>query len=104
MRERHLGRRSAPALIVERASIHPDEIVEAIGIAALLRHEKDRRGLVSGERLAIDEEFVALRFAAEDRVVVQHETASALVALEEHRGGEAAQSTADRHQVVHLAS
>ena len=55
------------------------------------------------ETLPVDEELVALRLAAEDRMVVDHETAAALVLLEEHRRGEAAQPTAYRHQIVHLA-
>src|SRR6266487_555808 len=48
VRERHLGRRSAPRLVVERGPIHADHLVEAIGIAAFLRHEEDRRRLVCG--------------------------------------------------------
>jgi hypothetical protein len=30
--ERHLGRRTAPRLVVERGGIHPDHLVEAIGV------------------------------------------------------------------------
>jgi len=55
-----------------------------------------------GEPLSIDEELVALRFAAEHRVVVDDEAASAFVFLEEDR----AASPLIRHRrrrVVHLA-
>jgi len=56
--------------------------VKLIGVSALLRHEEDRRALVSGERLSVDEEFIALRLAAKDRVIVDDERASAFVFLE----------------------
>src|SRR6266550_3084850 len=56
-----------------------------------------------GEPLSVDQELVALRFAAEDGVVVDEEAASALVFLEEDRGGESADSAADGDEVVHLA-
>src|SRR5438046_3215049 len=58
---------------------------------------------MGGEPLSVDEEFVALRFAAEDRVIVDDERASAFVFLEEDRGGESADSTADGDEVVDLA-
>ncbi len=53
-----------------------------------------------GEALSIDEELVALRFAAEDGVVVDDEAASASVVLEEDRGGESADSAANGDEVV----
>jgi hypothetical protein len=102
--ERHLGRQSAPALVVECAPVHSDHVVEAIGVSAFLRHEVDRRRLVRDETLSVDEELVPLRFAAEDRVVVEDEAAAALVFLEEDRGGESADSTADGDEIVDLAS
>jgi len=58
---------------------------------------------VCGEALPVDEEFVALRFAAEDRVIVDDEAAPALVFLEEDRGGESADAAADGDEVVYLA-
>jgi hypothetical protein len=58
---------------------------------------------VRGEPLSVDEEFVALRLGAEDRVVVDDERASAFVFLEEDLGGEAADSAADCDEVVDLA-
>src|SRR5205085_3209789 len=101
--ERHLGRRSTPRLVVERRSIHSDHVVELTGVAALLRHEEYRRALVRGEPLSVDEELVPLRFAAEDRVIVDDERAPAFVFLEEDRGGESGDSTADGDEVVDLA-
>lgn len=64
---------------------------------------EDGRALVRGEALSVDEELVAFCFAAEDRVVVDDEAAAALVFLEEDRGGESADSAADRDEVVDLA-
>src|SRR5260370_36325444 len=55
-----------------------------------------------GEPLSADEELVALRFAAEHRVVVDDEAASAFVFLEEDRDGESADSATDGDEVVHL--
>src|SRR6185436_15326538 len=55
------------------------------------------------EALPVDEEFVALGFAAEDRVIVDDERASAFVFLEEYRGGESGDSAADGDEVVDLA-
>ena len=55
------------------------------------------------EPLPVDEKLVALRLAAEDRVVVEDETPAALVLLEEHRGRESAQPAADRDEIVRLA-
>ena len=101
--ERHLGSGPAPRLVVEGGAIHPDHLVELIGVAALLRHEEDGRALVRGESLPIDEELVALGLAAEDRVVVDDERASAAVFLEEDRGGESGDSAADGDEVVDLA-
>src|SRR5437899_242691 len=75
--ERHLGRRTAPRLVGERGAIHSDHRVEAIGVTARLGHEEDRRALVRGESLSVDEELVTLRLATEDRVVVDDERASA---------------------------
>src|SRR5204863_7028676 len=86
--ERHLGRRAPPGLVGERGAIHADHLVEPIGIAALAWHEEDRRALVRDESLPVDEKFVPLGFAAENRMVVEDETAPALVLLEEDRGGE----------------
>src|SRR5436305_809708 len=58
---------------------------------------------MGGEPLSVDEKFVALRFAAEDRVIVDDERASAFVFLEKDRGGESADSAADGDEVVDLA-
>src|SRR5213596_3224037 len=101
--ERHLRRRPAPRLVGERGAIHSDHLVEAIRVATLPGHQEDRGTLVRGEALSVDEELVALRFAAEDRVVVDDEATSALVFMEEDRGGESADSAADGDEVVHLA-
>src|SRR6266566_1804763 len=101
--ERHLGRRSAPRLVVERGAIHGDHLVEAVGVTAFLGDQEDRRALVRGEPLSVDEELVALRFAAEDGVVVDDERPSALVLLEEDRRGQSADATADGDEVVRLA-
>src|SRR5881396_1571241 len=101
--ERHLRRRPAPRLVGERGAIHSDHLVEAIRVATLPGHQEDRGTLVRGEALSVDEELVALRFAAEDRVVVDDEATSALVFLEEDRGGESADSAADGDEVVPLA-
>src|SRR5947207_2398915 len=101
--ERHLGRRSAPRLVVERGAIHSDHVVELTGVSALLRHEEDRRALVRGEPLSVDEELVALRFAAEDHVIIHHEATTTTVFLEEDRGGESADPAADGDEVVDLA-
>src|SRR5205823_14311594 len=82
---------------------HSDHLVEAIRITTLARYQEDRGTLVRGETLSVDEELVPLRFAAEDRVVVDDEAAPAFVFLEEDRGGESADSAADGDEVVHLA-
>src|SRR5439155_6187310 len=103
VRERHLGRRAAPPLVGERRAIHPDHLVEALGVAAFSRYQKDRRALVRSEPLPGDEELVALCFAAEDRVVVDDEAASTFVFLEKDRGGETADAAPDGDEVVHLA-
>ena len=55
------------------------------------------------DALSVDEELVALRLAAEDRVVVEDETASALALLEEHGGSEPADPAADGDEIVRLA-
>src|SRR5712691_6610371 len=75
VRERHLGQRTAPRLVVERGAIHSDHVVELTGVSALLRHEEDGRALMRGEPLPVDEELVALGFAAEDHVFFFHDTA-----------------------------
>src|SRR5437762_555851 len=54
------------------------------------------------DALTVDEKLVALRLAAEDRVVVEHETPSTLALLEEYRRGQPAQPTADAHHVIGL--
>ncbi len=56
-----------------------------------------------GEPLSVDEELVALRFATEDRVVIDDEAAPAFVFLEEDRRGESADAAPDGDEVVHLA-
>src|SRR4029077_7616809 len=81
--ERHLGRRSAPRLVGEHGAIHADDLVEAIRVTALARYQKDRGALVRGESLSVDEELVALCFAAEHRVVVNDQAVSGLIFLEE---------------------
>jgi hypothetical protein len=53
--------------------------------------------------LSVGEEFVALRLAAEDRVIVDDERASTLVLLEEDRCCESRDSAADGDEVVDLA-
>jgi len=58
---------------------------------------------VRDHALPVDEELVALRLAAEHRVVVEHETAAALTFLEEHRRGKSAQPSAHDRHVVRLA-
>jgi hypothetical protein len=58
---------------------------------------------VRDEALSIDAEFVALGFAAEDRVIVDDERATAFVLLEKDRGGESRDSAADGDEVVDLA-
>src|SRR5438552_13680974 len=58
---------------------------------------------MGSEPPSVDEEFVALRFAAEDRMIVDDERASAFVFLEEDRGGESADSAADGDEGVDLA-
>jgi len=58
---------------------------------------------VGGEALSVDEELVALRFPAEDRVVVDDKAAPASVFLEKDRGGESADAATDGDEIVHLA-
>ena len=53
--------------------------------------------------VTVDAELVALGLAAEDRVVVEHETATAALFLEEHRRREPADPATDAHQIVQLA-
>src|SRR3989441_4257522 len=101
--EWHLRRRPAPRLVGEGGAIHSDHLVGAIRITTLARYQEDRGTLVRGEPLSVDEELVALRFAAEDRVVVDDKAAPAFVFLDEDRGGESADSAAHGDEVVHLA-
>ena len=96
-----------PGLIREGRPIHADQIVEGVGVAALLGDQEDRRALVSHNGLARDAELVALRLPAEDRVVVEHQTAAppappATFFLEEDCRGEPADPAAHHDQVVHL--
>src|SRR6185369_6259485 len=92
--EGHLGRRAAPALIRERGAVHPDHLVDAGDVASLLRHGEHGRALVGDDALSVDEELVALRLAAEDRMVVEDEHTAALPLLEEHGRGEPADAAA----------
>jgi hypothetical protein len=55
------------------------------------------------DRLSVDAELIAFRLAAEDRVVVEHEAASALPLLEEHGSGEPADAAAHDDEIVRLA-
>src|SRR6185436_19794269 len=86
-----------------RLPVHSDQFIEPIGVAAFLRDEKNRRPLMCGKTLAVDEKLISLRLTAEDRMVVEHETAAALVLLKEHRGRQSADATADGDEIVHLA-
>src|SRR6187397_1105782 len=52
--EGHLGRRTTPALILERGAIHPDHLVHAGDIAAFLRHREHRRALMRDDGLSVD--------------------------------------------------
>src|SRR5206468_5863547 len=103
VRQRHFGRGSAPRLVIEGGAIHPNQFVERIGVASLLRDEKDRRSLVREDALPIHAKFVSLGFASEDRMIVEDEAASALVLLEEHGCGESADTAANRNHVEDLA-
>src|SRR5229473_4488649 len=69
--QRHLRRRSTPALVFELTPVHPDALVELLDrrrnrepVGALRRHQA----------LTIHHEFVAPRFAAEDGMVFQYQT------------------------------
>ena len=55
--------------------------------------------------VAVDEEFVALGFAAEDRMVVEHQTslARAGLPLKNQSRGQTADAAADHHAVVGFA-
>ena len=99
LRQRHLG----ACLVFECRSIHADQVIEGVGVSAFLGHEEDRRGLVRDDGVAVDRELVALGFTAEDRVVVEHQAASAALPLENNGRGEPADPAAHGDQVVHLA-
>src|SRR5205823_12377657 len=79
--QRHFGRGPAPCLIIEGGAVHPNQFVERIGVASLLRDEEDRRSLVREHALPIHAKFVSLGFASEDGMIVEDEAAPALVLL-----------------------
>src|SRR4029079_14261368 len=87
--EGDLLRRTRPLLVLEAVPVDPDHVVEARDEAAGVRNREEGRALVRHQPLVADEELVALRLAAEDRVVVEDEArlARAALAREEQRGG-----------------
>ena len=64
-----------------------------------------RRALVSHQPVTVDLELVALGFAAEDRVIVQHQAghAGTRPPVEDQRRGQTADAAADDDAVVRLA-
>src|SRR3954464_15741424 len=92
-----------PSLVLEEAAVHADHLVETVGVAAFAGDEEDRAALVRDDALPVDKKFVASRFAAEDRVVVENQAAATSVLLEEHGRGEPTESAADGDEVVRLA-
>ncbi len=70
----HPQPRSSPRLILETRLRQPDGFVEAAEKAQWVRHEVESRTLMRDQPMAVDLELVPLCFAAEDRVIVEHET------------------------------
>src|SRR5204863_7270925 len=101
--ETHLGGRALPLLVLEEAPVHADHLIEAVGVSALAGNQEDRRALVRDDALSVDEKLVPARLAAEDRVVVEHQAAAALVLLEEDGRCQPAEPSADHDEVIHLA-
>ena len=56
--------------------------------------------------VTIDQKFIALGFATEDRMVVEHQAclAFASLALKDQRGSETADAAANNHAIVCFAS
>ena len=90
---------------MESAAIDADRLVEfrEPGVGQL--GEEHSRALVRDEALPLDLEFVRPGFAAEDGVVLQHQTGPlvASLPLKKECGGEAADAAAYHHAVILLA-
>src|SRR5262249_51778912 len=98
-------RRASPFLILEFAPVEPNQ-VKKLGHEAMRKwHLEVISALWSHDALAINDELIAFRFAAEHGMVVKNEAGELRTAifLEEQRRGEAAHSSANHNAVEGLA-
>src|SRR5215469_13500857 len=92
---------TAPRLILKCVPIDADRIVKLGKKRARQRLETSSRPLMDHEPLPIDLEFVALRLAAKDRVIVNHQTGLCRtgLALKEKSCCQAADTASDNDAV-----
>src|SRR5690349_3688862 len=96
---------AAPGLIRELPAVNADRLIETRQKSSGQRREEHGRTLVRDEGLAIDHEFVAAGFAAEDGVIFEHEARPirAGLAFEKQRGRQTADAAAHHHTIELLA-
>ena len=97
---RQLRIAAIPRLIFEDVATDANRRIELRQKRSWQRREEQCRGLVADQTLVIDEDLVALREPAENRVIVENEAPACLVrALEKQGGGQAADAATNDHAV-----